>query len=64
MEGITYSEQIEDLIEGLKELRSTADPEIARELAIAITNLEDARMRVNRAGAWIHHGHVTSSNLL
>lgn len=53
MEGITYSEQIGELIDNLTELRVDTPPDqyaVARELSIAITALEDAQMRVNRAG--------------
>lgn len=51
METITYSSHISALIEGLTELRDEEGRSpAARELSLAITHLEDAQMRINRAG--------------
>lgn len=64
---MTYSEQIGTLIEGLTELKSEVPPAdwpVARELSIAITALEDAQMRVNRAGTLRVNGNITPGNLL
>lgn len=67
MNEMSYSNDIGTLIEGLTEMKNGLEPSqwpIARELSIAITALEDAQMRVNRAGALISHGNIAAGNLL
>ena len=59
-----YSESIQNLIDGLKELRAGVAGETARELSIAITALEDAQMRVNRAGALMADAEIRPAGTL
>lgn len=59
-----YSQSIQSLLAGLTELRVGQSPEVARELSIAITALEDAQMRVNRAGLLMEGGEITPSDML
>lgn len=59
------SQVISTLIEAIEAKRGEQGrSEAARELSIAITHLEDAQMRVNRAGSLIKDGAITVSNRL
>ena len=65
MEPPKLTEQIEELLLHVEELRQNAghSPE-GRELALAVTALEDAQMRLNRAGIFIKKGELDKAYVL
>lgn len=59
---MTVVQQINDLIDRVKDERASADSGSAREFSIVITHLEDASMRFNR-GMAMKNGHFTQADI-